>query len=96
MREAGNQEEYIAQMRDMSFQLGEATAKLQLLDAPRPMAEARHVQTEPESQVSDAVEVPSEPTPAPTPPQAPATVEPTPTPQAAEQKPGFFKRLLGR
>ena len=86
--------EFLSQVTDMSFRFGEAQAKLQLLDAPRP--EARHVQTEPEGQVSDAVEVPSEPTPAPTPPQAPAAVEPAPTPQAAEQKPGFFKRLLGR
>jgi chromosome segregation ATPase len=83
--------EFLSQVTDMSFRLGEAQAKLQLLDAPRP--EARHVQTEPESQVSDAVEVP---TPAPTPPQAPPAVEPMPVAQAAEQKPGFFKRLLGR
>ena len=86
--------EFLSQVTDMSFRLGEAQAKLQLLDAPRP--EARHVQTEPERQVTDAVEVSSEPTPAPTPPHAPTAVEPAPAPQAAEQKPGFFKRLLGR
>ena len=86
--------EFLSQVTDMSFRLGEAQAKLQLLDAPRP--EARHVQTEPESHVSYAVDVPSAQTLAPTPPQAPATVEPTLTPQSAEQKPGFFKRMLGR
>ena len=80
--------DYIAQMRDMSFQLGEATAKLQLLDAPRPTTEARHVQTEPESQVSDAVEIPSEPVP--TPPPAPQASEPEPA------KRGFLGRLFGK
>ena len=80
--------DYIAQMRDMSFQLGEAAAKLQLLDAPRPTTEARHVQTEPESQVSDAVEIPSEPVP--TPPPAPQASEPEPA------KRGFLGRLFGK
>lgn len=86
--------EFMSQVTDMSFRLGEAQAKLQLLDAPRP--EARHVETEPEGQVSDAVEVPGEPTPAPTSPQAPPAPEPATTPRAAGQKPGFLKRLLGR
>ena len=84
--------EFMSQVTDMSFRLGEAQAKLQLLDAPRPQAEARHVETQPDSHVSDAVEVPSEPMPAPAPP----AVEPAPAPQAAERKPGFLGRLLGR
>jgi len=33
--------DFIAQMQDMSFKLGEATAKLQLLEAPRPDIEPR-------------------------------------------------------
>jgi hypothetical protein len=86
----GERKEYITQMQSMSFQLGEATAKLQLLDAPRPEPEARHVETEPVEQVSDAVEVLSEPAPAPTPQAAPAAAEPMP------EKRGFFDRLLGR
>lgn len=81
--------EYIAQMKDMSFQLGEATAKLQLLDAPRPAEPSRHVETQPVEQVSEAVEVPSEPTPAQ--PTAPP-VEPAPEPE----KRGFFGRMFGR
>jgi hypothetical protein len=80
--------DYIAQMRDMSFQLGEATAKLQLLDAPRSTTEARHVETRPVEQVSDAIEVPSEPVPAPQP--APQASEPAPA------KRGFLGRMFGR
>jgi hypothetical protein len=82
--------EYITQMQNMSFQLGEATAKLQLLDAPRGAPEARHVETEPVEQEREAVEVPSEPAPAPTPPAAPAAAEPTP------EKRGFLGRMFGR
>jgi hypothetical protein len=83
-------------MQNMSFQLGEATAKLQLLDAPRPTAEARHVETEPVEQGSDAVEVPSAPTAAPTPQAAMEAAQPTPAPQAAPEKSGFLGRLFGR
>ena len=82
--------EFISQVTDMSFRLGEAQAKLQLIDAPRPQAEARHVETEPVGQVSYAVEVPSEPTSAPTPPPAPPAAEPEPA------KRGLFGRMFGR
>ena len=83
--------EFFSQMREMSFQLGEATAKLQLLDAPRPEREARPVDTEPAEQVSDAIEVSSAP-----PPQG-ASPEPTPAPSAPEpEKRGFLGRLFGR
>jgi hypothetical protein len=88
--------EYITQLKEMSFQLGEAQAKLQMIEAPRARPEERNHEPQQVERVSDAVEVQSEPAPAPTPPQAPTAVEPAPAPQAAEQKPGFFKRLLGR
>jgi hypothetical protein len=84
--------EFFSQMREMSFQLGEATAKLQLLDAPRPEREERAPEARPVEQVSDAIEVPSEPTP----PQG-ASLEPTPAPSAPEpEKRGFLGRLFGR
>jgi hypothetical protein len=73
----------------MNFQLGEAHAKLQLLDAPRPAAEARYVETKPAEQVSDAVEVPSEPASTPTPPAQP-TAEPKPA------KRSLLGKLFGR
>jgi hypothetical protein len=82
--------EFMSQVTDMSFRLGEAQAKLQLLDAPRPEPEARRVETRPVEQVSDAVEVPGEPTPPPTPPPAPATVEPEPA------RRGLLGRLFGK
>jgi hypothetical protein len=88
--------DFISQLKDMSFQLGETQTKLHMLEAPRARPEERPFEAHPASQVSEAVEVQSEPTPAPAPPQAPAAAEPAPAPQAAEQKPGFFKRLLGR
>ena len=37
--------EFLMQMNDMSFRLGHATAKLEMLEAPRPETEARHVET---------------------------------------------------
>jgi hypothetical protein len=84
----GERKEFIKDIKDMSFQLGEAQTRLQLLNAPQP--QAHHVETAPESQVSDAVEVPSEPTPAPTPPPAPPVTATEPA------KPGFLGRLFGR
>jgi hypothetical protein len=84
--------EYQAQMNDMSFRLGQATAKLELLEAPRGESHTRHVETEPDERVSEAIEVPSEPTP-------PAQPEPTPAATVAEQrseKPSFFGRMFGR
>jgi ATP-dependent Lon protease len=90
--------EFIGQLKEMSFQLGETTAKLQQLEAPRTQPEVHQAEPRPPEQVSDAVEVPSEPTP---PPAAPAT-EPTPAPappaQAAAEpeKRSFLGRLFGR
>ena len=37
--------DFLMQMNDMSFRLGQATAKLEMLEAPRPEPEARHVET---------------------------------------------------
>ncbi len=82
--------EFMSQVTDMSFRLGEAQAKLQLLDAPRPEPEARRVETHSVEQASDAVELPGEPTPAPTPPPAPRAAEPEPV------KRGFLGRMFGR
>ena len=80
--------EFMSQVTDMSFRLGEAQAKLQLLDAPRPEPEARHVETHSVEQASDAVEVPGEPTPS-SPPAPPAA-----EPESAKR--GFLGRIFGR
>ncbi len=45
---ATERKEFIQEMNDISFKLGEATTKLQMLEAPRPETEARHVQTDDE------------------------------------------------
>ncbi len=86
--------EFITQMNTMSYQLGEATAKLQLIEAPRPEAQSSHVQTSGETAPREAEVVES--TPAPT-PEPTRVVEPAPEPAApatTEKKKGFFGRLF--
>jgi hypothetical protein len=85
--------ELATQLNMMNFQLGEAQAKLQMLEAPRPAEPAQHTEPQSTEKVSDAVEVPSEPAPA-----APPLVPPTPQPAAdlTPEKPNFFKRMFGR
>jgi chromosome segregation ATPase len=78
--------DFIGQLKDMSFQLGEATAKLQQIEAPRAQPEARPVDAQPAEQTRDAIDVQSEP--APTPSAAPAPAE--------QPKRSFFDRLRGR
>ena len=46
---AEERKEFILQMNDMSFHLGQATVKLQMLEAPRPETTASHVQTDDET-----------------------------------------------
>lgn len=78
---ATERKEFIAQLKDMSFELGAATTKLQQLEAPRPEQQedepTGHVETRDEIQ-------PQEGTPA------------SPEPSVPEPpKPGFFTRLFG-
>jgi hypothetical protein len=82
---SAERKEFIGQLNSMSFQLGEAQAKLQLLGAPRPDPEPRPVQTEPIEQESQMVEVPSEPAPV-----SPPAGEPAPS------KRNLLGRLFGR
>jgi DNA repair exonuclease SbcCD ATPase subunit len=84
--------EFVSQLNGMHFQLGEAQAKLQLLGAPRPEGDTRHVETKPVEQVSDAVEVASEAAPTPTQPAQPTA--PAATPEPAKRN--LLDRLLGR
>jgi peptidoglycan hydrolase CwlO-like protein len=89
--------EFMSQVTDMSYRLGEAQAKLQLLDAPRPEAEARHLETRPVEQVSDAVEVPSGSThAAPAASSAPSTPPATAAAEPGPAKRGFLGRMFGR
>lgn len=86
--------EYMAQMNDMSFRLGEVQAKLQLLEAPRREGETHQVEARPVEPVREATEVPSEPASAPA--AAPAPSSP---PTAGEPEPtrrGLLGRLFGR
>ena len=82
-------------MQDMSFKLGEATAKLQFLEAPRtdiqPRQEARHVETEPR----EAEELRGEPAPAPH-AEVPAPDQTPEAPEPKQQEPGFFGRIFRR
>jgi hypothetical protein len=92
---------FIGQLNNMSFQLGEATAKLQQLEAPRPEPQSSHVQTTGETGSREA-EVVSNPAPSPEPATATsstsmASTPPTPTSEptpAAEKKGNFFSRLF--
>src|SRR3954470_17281034 len=93
--------DFIGQLNNMSFQLGEATAKLQQLEAPRPEPQSSHVQTTGETGSREA-EVVSNPAPSPEPAAATsstsmASTPPTPTSEptpAAEKKGNFFSRLF--
>jgi hypothetical protein len=83
-------------MQDMSFKLGEATAKLQLLEAPRPdiqfRQDAGHVKTEPR----EAEELPGEPAPAPDAGGMPAPDQTPEAPEPKQQERGFFGRIFRR
>lgn len=93
--------DFIGQLNNMSFQLGEATAKLQQLEAPRPEPQSSHVQTTGETGSREA-EVVSNPAPSPEPAATTsstsmATTPPSPTSEptpAAEKKGNFFSRLF--
>jgi hypothetical protein len=61
---ASERKDFMKEMNDMSFQLGQATAKLEMLEAPRPEPEARHVQT-PDETVATQPEVPPSAQPVP-------------------------------
>src|SRR3954465_15912453 len=94
--------DFITQLNTMSFQLGEATAKLQQLEANRPEPQSSHVQTTDETALREAMVVESAPAPSPEPTAAtsskPTTTpapasEPTPAPATPEKKGNFFSRL---
>ena len=80
--------DYTAQMNDMSFRLGEATAKLQQLEAPRQTQHASPIETAGETTPREAEVLPN--TPPPTPPEPVPAAAPEPQPE----KPSFFKRLF--
>jgi ATP-dependent Lon protease len=85
--------DFIAQMQDMSFKLGEAAAKLQLLEAPRPdmqpRQDARRVETEPR----EAEELRGEPAPL---AETPAAEQTPGAPELKQQERGFFGRIFRR
>jgi ATP-dependent Lon protease len=77
---ANERKEFISQMNDISFKLGEATTKLQMLEAPRPETEARHVQTDGETGAG----------------QGGPRTQPEPEPaKTGPEKRGIFGRLFG-
>jgi hypothetical protein len=76
---ASERKEFISQMNDISFKLGEATTKLQMLEAPRPETEARHVQTDGETGAGQGGPTPQH--------------EPEPA-KAEPEKRGIFGRLF--
>ena len=82
--------EFITQVQNMSFQLGEATAKLQQLEAPRQEPHAPAAEPAQETTPREAEVVPTTP-----PPPQPVS-EPTPAPTPQPEKQGFFKRMFGR
>ena len=60
---ASERKEFISGMNDMSYKLGEATAKLQMLEAPRPETAASHVQTDGDTTAANDNEPHSDPEP---------------------------------
>jgi hypothetical protein len=59
--------EWMSQMQDMSYRLGQATMKIEMLEAPRPETEDRHVSTADETMARQPEPQPSEPQPTPEP-----------------------------
>jgi hypothetical protein len=59
--------EFMVQMQEMSYRLGQVTAKLEMLEAPKSEPETRHVQTPDEivARQPEPAPVPPEPTPQP-------------------------------
>jgi hypothetical protein len=60
-------QEWMSQMQDMSYRLGQATMKIEMLEAPRPETEARHVSTADETMARQHESQPPEPQPTPEP-----------------------------
>jgi hypothetical protein len=59
--------EFMTQMQDISYRLGQATAKIEMLEAPRPETEARHVSSADETVATPPEVAPVAPQPAPEP-----------------------------
>lgn len=76
---ATERKDFISQMKDMSFELGQASLKLEMLEAPRPVTNASHVETDGENTTEEETQLPSGPEP-----ERPEPI-----------KRGFFGRLLG-
>ena len=60
---AGERKEFISKMNEFSYQLGQANTKLQMLEAPQPVATGSHVQTDGETTAGDDNEPHSDPEP---------------------------------
>ena len=95
-------QQFIARIEEVSLRLGEATAQLKQLEAPRSEPQSGHVQTAGETVTREAEVVVSNPAPSTEPAAAAstsssATSSPAPTPAptpAAEKKGNFFSRLF--
>ena len=91
-------QQFIERIEEVSLRLGEATAQLMQLEAPRPEQQSSHVQTAGETATREAEVVVSNPAPSTEPtaaatPTSTATTSPAPT-AAPEKKGNFFSRLF--
>src|SRR3954452_8832858 len=89
-------QQFIVRIEEVSLRLGEATAQLKQLEAPRPEPQSRHVQTADETAQREAVVVEYAPAQAEAAPAPTASAAPTPasTPNSSEKERGFFARLF--